>query len=484
MVISSIRRRAFCACLTAAAILCSMTGGFPATDAKAIALLGDCDGNGIVEPADVQLLAQYLSAQDTIITENADMDGNAVIDTVDLTLLKRVMLTANTDVDESMTVMVYLCGSDLETNAQQATNDMNEMLASNTSENLNLVISAGGAETWSKENAYISADHNYTIAYNANGVAVTEKPSQSMATANALATFITETAAAYPADRYALILWDHGGGPMYGLCYDELYNQMISIASLHTALDTAQIHFEWIGFDCCVMACAEIAYAVHDYADYMIASEESESGLGWSYTGFLNQLANDPMTDTSLVAKTIIDDMISANRRYRMTATLALYDLSYAETVMYALYDYIDDVYAYYKTAGITPITTARSQAQDFGEGEYDLVDITHFATLLPTEHSDALLQAVDAMTLISKTYRIENANGVAMWFFENYPQDARYLDVTLGYYDIDATYMQQLQTMATAACTASATSAAAIDVSRDDNVLIQAFRQWFAEIR
>lgn len=479
---SHIRRSAFCACLTATAILFSMAEGFPTTDAQAAPLLGDCDGNGTVALADVQLLTKYLTAQGTEITTNADMDGNAVIDAVDLTLLKRMVLTPAED--ESMTVMVYLCGSDLETQAQQATTDMKEMLASDTSENLNLVIAAGGAETWSEDNPYISAEHNYTLAYTAQGVTVSEQPAQSMATANALATFISDTAAAYPADRYALILWDHGGGPIYGLCYDEVYDQMLSIASLRNALDSAQIHFEWIGFDCCVMACAEVAYAVRDYADYMIASEESESGLGWSYTGFLNQLAKNPMTDTPLVAKTIIDDMINANRRYRMTATLALYDLSYAETVMYALYDYIGEVYARYEADGIVPITTARSKAQDFGEGEYDLVDITHFATLLPTEYSDTLLQAVDAMTLISRTYRIENANGMAMWFFENFPQDARYLNVTLGYYGIDATYMQQLQTMATAARTASASSAATADISRDDNVLIQAFRRWFAGIQ
>lgn len=473
-----IRRKTSCACLTATVLLFSMMESIPAIAVKTAALRGDCNDDGAITLADVQLLTQYLTAQDATISENADIDGNAVIDAVDLTLLKRMILFPHTD--ESMTVMVYLCGSDLETNAQQATNDMNEMLASNTSENLNLVIAAGGAETWSANNAYVSAEHNYTIAYNANGVAVREYPSQSMSTANALANFITDTAAAYPADRYALILWDHGGGPMYGLCYDEVYNQMISIASLRTALENAKIHFEWIGFDCCVMACAEVAYAVRDYADYMIASEESESGLGWSYTGFLNQLAKDPTTDTPLLAQTIIHDMVNANRRYRMTATLALYDLSYAETVMFALYDYINDLYVHYETEGITPITTARSRARDFGEGEYDLVDITHFATLLPTEHSDALLQAVNAMTLISKTYRIENANGMAMWFFENFPQDAKYLDVTLGYYGIDATYIQQLQSMATAAQTASGSSASTARISRENNVLIQAFRRWF----
>ncbi len=479
MITSGIKCKTLGAYLIAAAFVFSMAESLPAAEAQATALVGDCDGNGVVELADIHLLNQYLSAQTSEISTNADLDGNTTVDAVDLTLLKRMVLTPAED--ESMTVMIYLCGSDLETEAQQATMDMQEIFASDTAENLNVVIAAGGAESWSQDNPYVTAEYNYTIAYNTEGVTVTQQPSQSMATAKALSTFITDTAEAYPADRYALILWDHGGGPVYGLCYDEVYEQMISIASLQNALHTAQIHFEWIGFDCCVMGCAEVAYAVRDHADYMIASEESESGLGWSYTGFLNQLAKDPVTDTRTLAKTIIDDMINANRRYRMTATLALYDLSCAETVMYALYDYMDDLYAMYEADGITAITTARSKAQDFGEGEYDLVDITHFATLLPTENSEALLQAISQMTLISKTYRIDNANGMAMWFFENFPQDAKYLNFTMGYYGIDADYMQQLQTLAVAAQTASTSSIAGIDSSRNDNVLIQAFRRWFA---
>ncbi len=477
-----IRKNAACACLIAAMLTVSMTDALALTNAQAAVIRGDCDGNGIVEIADVHLLTDYLAAQTSEISAAADLDGNAAIDAVDLTLLKRMILTPAQE--ESMTVMVYLCASDLESQAQQATMDMDEMLSADTSENLNVVIAAGGTTSWSEDNPYVEAGSNYTITHNAQGVTVETHPQQSMATAAALSDFIADTAAAYPADRYALILWDHGGGPMYGLCYDEVYEQMISIPSLCTALDTAQVHFEWIGFDCCLMGNAEIAYAIRDYADYMIASEEAESGLGWDYTGFLNQLADNPMTDTTALAQTIIDDMISANRSYRMEATLALYDLSCADAMMYAVYDYIDELYALYEENGIQIITTARKNAQDFGDEEYDLVDLGHLAALLPTDSSTAMLETMDTMILYSKTYRMNNANGLSLWFFEHYPQEAKYLDYTMARFGIDADYIDKLQAMATAAQTASTAAIESTDTARERNVLIQAFRKWLADLQ
>ncbi|MCR5235609.1 MAG: hypothetical protein K6E34_00220 [Lachnospiraceae bacterium] len=37
-------------------------------------------------------------------------------------------------------------------------------------------------------------------------------------------------------------------------------------------------HFDFIGFDACLMATVETAYMLSPYADYMIASEEFEPG--------------------------------------------------------------------------------------------------------------------------------------------------------------------------------------------------------------
>lgn len=472
------RRAALC---VTASILAFSAVTFPTAAENNTPSPGDCNNNGDITIEDVYLLRDYL-ATGTALTQPsaADLNEDSRIDAADLTLLKRMLLYPE-DTVESTTVMIYLCGSDLETQAEQATLDMYEIMEATDSEALNVVMVTGGSSDWSSENPYVDEKSNYYVTCTADGVDTVpcENGSANMAESDTLTTFIQYAVETCPADRYALIMWDHGGGPVYGLCYDEVYDQSMSIETLCEGLDNASVTFDWIGFDCCLMGCAEIAYAMRGYADYMIASEESESGLGWSYTRFLSALSETPDMDTQELAQIIISDMISDNRRYQMEATLALYDLSQAEAVMNSLYTYVDDIYAMYQEEGISTIMNARAQAQDFGEGEYDLVDLVHLASLLPTEHSDELVAAIDAMVLEEKTYRMDNANGVAAWFFENYPNEAIYLDYTMRYYDIDRDYIEKLQTMATAAQSANAAGIPNTAPEQDD-IIITAFQRRF----
>lgn len=58
---------------------------------------------------------------------------------------------------------------------------------------------------------------------------------------SALTDFISFAAGQYPADRYFLILWDHGGGTMGGYGYDELYeDESLSLADLSEAVQKAE----------------------------------------------------------------------------------------------------------------------------------------------------------------------------------------------------------------------------------------------------
>ena len=60
--------------------------------------------------------------------------------------------------DEKYTLMVFLCGSDLESDGGYASDDIDEMLESSLADEVNLLIYTGGATEWSNEN--ISADRN------------------------------------------------------------------------------------------------------------------------------------------------------------------------------------------------------------------------------------------------------------------------------------------------------------------------------------
>ena len=83
-----------------------------------------------------------------------------------------------------------------------------------------------------------------------------------------------------------VILWDHGGGSISGVCFDEISDDSLSLREIDTGLLSTMKNagmtdtFEFIGFDACLMSTVETANVLASYSDYMIASEESEPGSG------------------------------------------------------------------------------------------------------------------------------------------------------------------------------------------------------------
>ena len=121
-----------------------------------------------------------------------------------------------------------------------------------------------------------------------------------MAAAATLEDFIDWARADYPAENYALVLWDHGNGwrepldesPLYkGICGDDTSGDQLEMSELNQALDNATnggadpIHV--IDMDACLMAGLEVAYEVKDYCDYFAASAELVPNDGNEYQDIL-----------------------------------------------------------------------------------------------------------------------------------------------------------------------------------------------------
>lgn len=197
------------------------------------------------------------------------------------------------------TVMLYLCGTDLETNYAMATYNLQEIAETTPSPDVNLVIETGGAKTWyAKETVGldIATDKLQRYHYDADGYTLDEElPLDNMASASTLTDFIVWSAENYPAEKYMLVLWDHGGGSLTGLIMDELHNQAIMpLDQLGLALKNANVPLEAVVLDTCLMATLEMAQAIQDSAKYLIASEESVPGQGSAYRQWLQYLYNTP----------------------------------------------------------------------------------------------------------------------------------------------------------------------------------------------
>lgn len=211
-----------------------------------------------------------------------------------------------------MTILVYMCGADLESENGMASSDLKEMVNASLSDKVNVLVYTGGARKW--KNNVVSAKVNqiYRIQKGSLERLVENDGKDSMTSPKTLSRFIQYGAQNYPANRMVLIFWDHGGGSVSGYGYDERYSQgqTMTLAGINEALANGGVKFDFIGFDTCLMSTVENGLMLESYADYMIASEESEPGVGWYYTNWLNKVSKNTSMSTVEIGKTIVDDFV------------------------------------------------------------------------------------------------------------------------------------------------------------------------------
>ncbi len=246
----------------------------------------------------------------------------------------------------------------------------------------------------------------------------------SMTDPDTLTGYITWCAEYFPANRNELIFWDHGGGSISGYGYDQKYPQSgsMSLAGINTALKNAGVTFDFIGFDACLMATMENALMLSQYADYMIASEETEPGVGWYYTNWLNKLSENTSMSTLEIGKQIVDDYISVcSQKCRgQQTTLSVTDLAELEaTGPKALTAFSQSTGELIRGEEYRTVSNARHQAREFARSSgIDQVDLAHLAANMGTKEGDELVSAVKSTVKYNRTSsNMTNAYGLAIYF-------------------------------------------------------------------
>jgi hypothetical protein len=238
----------------------------------------------------------------------------------------------------------YLCGSDLESEGGFATADLSELLQAELPEDVTVVIETGGANTW--QNDLVDADSLQRYVYDSSGLQlVDEQPSASMGSADTLADFLSFAKENYPADRTAVIFWNHGGGSVSGAAFDERYDyDSLQLDELYEAFSSVwdvsaeNPPLDLIGFDTCLMGTVDVAYTFSDIARYLVASEEVEPANGWFYSRWVDALAQDPTMDGEALGRAICDSYYEGCEEFgtEQSATLSLTDLSKTGPLMEA----------------------------------------------------------------------------------------------------------------------------------------------------
>jgi len=337
-----------------------------------------------------------------------------------------------------ITLMVYICGSDLETDLGMATADINEMLYADISDQVNIIIETGGAKRW--QNSVISNTTNQRYQVTSDGLVALDRNvgKKPMTEPDTLSDFIRFCAKNYPANRYGLILWDHGSGSLGGFGYDQLFpgNGSMSVSQLYGALETAAVNFDFVGFDACLMATLETAYMLNNCADWMIASEETEPGIGWFYTNWISKLSANPSIATADLGKLIVDDYIAKCRSDvpSQTATLSVIDLvalnNSGDTAFRAFARDTDGQL----DQNYRLIANARGDSREFGQAQFDQVDLIDLAENIDSSTARQFVTTLNQCVSYNRTSaNISQAHGLAIYF----PYDElKHVSEMLGIYD------------------------------------------------
>ncbi len=440
----------------------------------------------------------FVSSNRNIATVDADGKVTAVAKgdcevTITLQLNKSVKKTVSINVVEEpvthydYTIMFYMCGSDLEYNEKAKSDDENgffsrdiqEMLSvKDMPDSVRIVIQTGGTTNWFMPSSYLegatkissTALQRWEINNSTNKLSLVETLSTNqMAKEDSFRDFLSWGLDNYGADQMGVVISGHGGG-IAGCAYDDNYLdkdnypytlQTFEVAkAAKTALSNSERDkFTWIGYDCCVMQCADIATVNSDYFEYMVASQELEDAIGWNHDTYLPYLkANthiEPEEFLPKICDAFVQETHSSVEKQACLQTLSVLDLSKTKILIDEFESVSNKLGSLVSTSVIKAKTAFEKSYNDLGDKMYGLCDfnslLSEFKTLYSID-TTAAVNAVNSLVIYKKycpSYSITPCGVNA--FFPEYLSNQKGYALQVGredYENKDSTRFERWQTI------------------------------------
>lgn len=191
---------------------------------------------------------------------------------------------------------------------------------------------------------------------------------------------LKDMAAQVPTDKLGLVFGSHGSSWLNSIYTSRAFGQdglgdnTILIPDMVEAIGSVDKKFEFILFDACYMATAEVAYAFRNVCDYQISSVMEVPAYGFPYEDFMKYLYKGNVDSYKKVCQSFIDFYQSYyNDGNNSWGTVALIDSKQMDNLMSELKTEIvahKDVLANYDT----------DHLQEYGRssGPYIAYDLGH----------------------------------------------------------------------------------------------------------
>ncbi|MEA2071384.1 MAG: clostripain-related cysteine peptidase [Asgard group archaeon] len=236
--------------------------------------------------------------------------------------------------------MVYLDGdNNLERAAIEDFNELEEGYSAGR--NISVLVLIDRAVGYDVSNGNWKGTRLYQILPDSdssfNSILLEDKGEMNMGDGETVEFFLNYTFANFPAEKYCLCFWDHGGG-VNGLCLDdESENDFLTMDEMQKAIEDSEAGYgeklDIISHDACLMNVMEVGFELRNLADYFVASEDSVPNDGYNYKTLMEDLCANPTWTGLELAEAMIASYEETNT-YNVYTTLAALDLSVFSTCL------------------------------------------------------------------------------------------------------------------------------------------------------
>ena len=231
-----------------------------------------------------------------------------------------------------------------------------------------------------------------------------------MADRHVLTDFVRWGIAEHPAERYALILWDHGAGWLgFGVDESESPRARLGLSDVGDAIAEGTRaagldRLALLGFDACFMGTLEVASTMAPYADYLLVSEDLEPAHGWGYGSVASSAARS--RSGADLGRALLGGYRekAAQHGTADTITLSLVDLRRVEEIDRALVSFASAK----GPVELTAVARARAAALEFGASAdlrkaRNLVDLGDLASQIASSQPEGARVANAVRSMIGQ---------------------------------------------------------------------------------
>lgn len=358
-----------------------------------------------------------------------------------------LVLRNNKTKNDTRTIMIYMAGSNLESDARIATSDLDSILPDKINlEKTNVLLYTGSTKVWHN---FASSDENAIYILKEDGFKkLGSYNEKSLGDSNIFKSFLNYSYTNFKTDKYDLIFWNHGLGAL-GSISDEKSHDFLTLVEMEEALKNSYFNknnkLNTVLFRTCLNATYEMASVFSNYANYMIASEEVTMGkTNESVLNFINELT--PLDNGEEYGKKFIkayqEQMKNIDIYSSTDSTYSIIDLTKFQKLNQKMNTFFSKIDAkkYYNNIAKIRSNLHQYAVNTSNTEDYDTIDLYELINSLKSYSSkdaDEILNMINEMVLYNWTTN-DSSHGIAIYFPFNGQNKVK--NIHLGIYSkIDA---------------------------------------------